>query len=43
MVMSGLVNTLLPLFMRKLGADYQQWAQDGAYRAQRASRKVPLS
>lgn len=25
-VMAGLVNTLLPLFLRKLGDDYQKWA-----------------
>mmetsp|Transcript_25137 Transcript_25137/g.63764 ORF Transcript_25137/g.63764 Transcript_25137/m.63764 type:complete len:271 (-) Transcript_25137:153-965(-) len=42
-VMQGLVSTLLPLFMSKLGEDYQRWAVDAAYRASRAARQVPLS
>eukprot|EP00195_Chlamydomonas_chlamydogama_P016167 CAMPEP_0202894648 /NCGR_PEP_ID=MMETSP1392-20130828/4006_1 /ASSEMBLY_ACC=CAM_ASM_000868 /TAXON_ID=225041 /ORGANISM="Chlamydomonas chlamydogama, Strain SAG 11-48b" /LENGTH=274 /DNA_ID=CAMNT_0049579399 /DNA_START=174 /DNA_END=998 /DNA_ORIENTATION=+ len=42
-VMRGLVSTLLPLFVRKLGEDYEKWAVDPAYRAQRSTRKMPLS
>lgn len=41
-VMSGLVNTLLPLFMRKLAADYKKWSEDPAYRAHRAASRKPL-
>lgn len=42
-MMRGLVNTLLPLFVRKLAEDYGRWAADSSYRLSRASRKVPLS
>ena len=41
-VMSGMVNTLLPVFLRQLAADYQKWATDAAYRAQRAARSSPI-
>jgi hypothetical protein len=40
--MSGLVNTLLPLFMRRLAADYKKWSEDPAYRAHRAASRKPL-
>lgn len=42
-VMNGLVSSLLPLFIRKLGDDYQRWATDAKYRADRATRSKPLS
>ena len=42
-VIAGLVNSLLPLFMRRLADDYAKWAASAEYRAQRASRRVPLS
>lgn len=36
-VLGTLVNGLLPVFVRKLGADYERWAQDEGYRARRAA------
>lgn len=42
-VMSGLVNSLLPLFLRKLGSDYEKWSGDETYRKQRAARIKPLA
>jgi hypothetical protein len=39
-VISGLVNSLLPWFMRQLAADYQKWAVDEQYRATRRQRTV---
>lgn len=42
-VLRGLVSSLLPLFMRQLSADYERWAQDPAYRAERAQRSKPLA
>lgn len=41
-VMAGLVNTLLPLFMGRLAEDYRKWASDAAYRAHRAASRRPL-
>jgi hypothetical protein len=35
-VLKGLTRWLLPLFMRKLAADYERWALDPEYRARRA-------
>jgi hypothetical protein len=37
-VITGLVNSLLPWFMRQLAADYAKWAADPAYRAERRLR-----
>eukprot|EP00879_Flechtneria_rotunda_P003255 GHRR01003479.1.p1 GENE.GHRR01003479.1~~GHRR01003479.1.p1 ORF type:complete len:349 (+),score=112.10 GHRR01003479.1:317-1363(+) len=37
-VLSGLVNSLLPWFMKQLAADYQKWAADAEYRAVRRAR-----
>eukprot|EP00775_Hariotina_reticulata_P004128 gene4128-4374_t len=37
-VLTGLVNSLLPWFMRQLAADYQKWAADAGYRAARQAR-----
>ncbi|GLI68056.1 hypothetical protein VaNZ11_012382 [Volvox africanus] len=37
-VLRGLVSSLLPLFVRMLAQDYQRWAKDPAYRAERATR-----
>ncbi len=42
-VMKALVSSLLPMFVDKLGKDYQKWATDGGYRATRASRSLPLA
>lgn len=42
-VMSGLVNSLLPLFLRRLAADYDKWANSEAYRTERALRSKPLA
>lgn len=42
LVLRGLVGSLLPLFVRKLSEDYMKWAQDPAYRAERALRSAPL-
>ena len=42
-VMAGLVNTLLPLFLRKLGEDYTKWAAEPEYRQKRAQRSMPLN
>lgn len=42
-VMRGLVNSLLPLFVRQLSADYARWSVDPEYRAVRAARSMPLS
>jgi len=42
-VMAGLVNTLLPLFLRKLGEDYTKWAAEPEYREARAQRSMPLN
>lgn len=39
-VISGLVNSLLPWFMRQLAADYQKWAADEQYRNTRRQRTV---
>lgn len=36
-VLGTLVNGLLPVFVRKLGADYERWAADPAYRQRRAA------
>lgn len=36
-VLSGLVSALLPVFVRKLGSDYERWASEPAYRARRAA------
>jgi len=41
--MAGLVNTLLPLFLRKLGEDYTKWAAEPEYRQKRAQRSMPLN
>lgn len=41
-VMHGLVGTLLPLFLRNLGRDYEVWAHDLEYRQTRAQRSKPL-
>jgi hypothetical protein len=41
--MGGLVNTLLPLFLRKLGEDYHKWSAVEEYRAKRAQRSMPLT
>lgn len=41
--MRGLVGTLLPLFLRNLGSDYEAWATQPAYRASRAQRSKPLA
>ncbi|GAB4821541.1 hypothetical protein N2152v2_008587 [Parachlorella kessleri] len=35
-VVGGLVGALLPLFMRRLGEDYEKWATDAAYRETRS-------
>ncbi|KAK9810001.1 hypothetical protein WJX72_003183 [[Myrmecia] bisecta] len=35
-VLAGLVHSLLPFFMRKLGQDYTRWATDAEYRARRS-------
>lgn len=40
-VISGLINSLLPWFTRQLASDYQKWAQDPSYRAERAARSKP--
>ena len=40
-VMRGLMNSLLPMFVRQLGEDYQKWATDKVYREQRAARSKP--
>lgn len=42
-VLRGLVASLLPLFVRQLAEDYQRWAADPAYRAERAARSKPLA
>lgn len=42
-VLAGVVNSLLPLFMRRLAADYEKWVDDEGYRRERASRRIPLS
>lgn len=42
-VMRGLVNSLLPLFVKQLAADYQRWGNDEAYRASRSARSKPLA
>ncbi|KAG2453854.1 hypothetical protein HYH02_002061 [Chlamydomonas schloesseri] len=42
-VLHGLVGSLLPLFVRMLAADYQRWAADPAYRAERAKRSQPIA
>jgi len=34
-VLRGLIRSLLPLFMRKLGQDYDRWATDASYRRAR--------
>jgi hypothetical protein len=39
-VISGLVNSLLPWFMRQLASDYHKWAADEQYRATRRQRTV---
>lgn len=39
-VIAGLVNSLLPWFMRQLAGDYQRWAIDEKYRAERRQRTV---
>ena len=36
-VLKGLMKSLLPLFMRRLAADYSKWATDADYRAQRSA------
>ncbi len=36
-VLGTLVNGLLPVFVRKLGADYERWAMDDGYRDRRAA------
>lgn len=36
-VLGTLVNGLLPVFVRKLGADYERWAADPVYRQRRAA------
>jgi hypothetical protein len=41
--LTGLVKSLLPVFMRQLAADYQRWAGDAAYRAARAARSKPMA
>jgi hypothetical protein len=41
-VLTGLVNSLLPWFMRQLAADYQKWAADADYRAARRSRSTRI-
>jgi hypothetical protein len=42
-VLSGLVGSLLPFFVRKLSEDYKKWAVDPVYRRKRAERKMPLA
>lgn len=42
-VMRGLVNSLLPLFVRQLADDYHKWSKDAQYRTVRAARSMPLS
>lgn len=42
-IMSGLVRTLLPMFVRDLGKDYVKWATTPEYRAARAARSKPLT
>lgn len=37
-VLGGLVSALLPVFVRKLGSDYERWATDPEYRARRAAQ-----
>ncbi|GIL79803.1 hypothetical protein Vretimale_12422 [Volvox reticuliferus] len=37
-VLRGLMSSLLPLFVRMLAQDYQRWAKDPEYRAERATR-----
>lgn len=39
-VLRGLMGSLLPLFVRMLAQDYQRWAVDAAYRAERAQRSA---
>ena len=41
-VMRTLLDSLLPMFVEQLAADYAKWAADPAYRAMRAKRSVPL-
>jgi hypothetical protein len=41
-VMSGLVQSLLPMFVKRLAQDYAKWATDAQYRKERASRRIPL-
>ncbi|GAX80105.1 hypothetical protein CEUSTIGMA_g7543.t1 [Chlamydomonas eustigma] len=42
-VLSGLVGSLLPFFVRKLSEDYKKWAVDPVYRRKRAERNKPLA
>ncbi|GLC40675.1 hypothetical protein PLESTB_000033900 [Pleodorina starrii] len=42
-VLKGLVSSLLPLFVRLLAQDYQRWAKDPEYRAERAARSSSSS
>eukprot|EP00798_Chlamydomonas_sp_ICE-L_P009171 gene9171-16303_t len=42
MVMHGMMQSMLPLFTRLLGEDYQKWGRDEQYRKQRALRSQPL-
>lgn len=42
-VLSGVVNSLLPMFLRRLAEDYTNWAADPDYRLERAQRRMPLS
>jgi len=42
-VMSALVNALLPMFMKRLSADYERWAADPKYRAQRSPQTATAS
>jgi len=36
-VLRGLIRSLLPLFMKKLGQDYELWSSDPTYRSRRAA------
>lgn len=42
-ILRPLVNSLLPLFVRRLAADYDKWARDEAYRQARAARSKPMT
>jgi len=41
-VLSATSSLLLPVFLRRLAADYQKWATDANYRESRAARSRPL-